>query len=100
MLRLFQYTPAQQALDAATDLYPVYRYRAVIADDSPLMSPPEGLAMRQSDGVNVRLLVASALLLAATLAVIARAGGIEVRRRVRQIIETRGRHQHPDGAPA
>jgi nitrous oxidase accessory protein len=100
MLRLFQYTPAQQAIDAATDLFPVYRYRAVIADDSPLMSPPEGLAMRQSDGVNVRLLVASALLLAATLAVIARAGGIEVRRRVRRIIETRGRHQHPDGAPA
>lgn len=62
-LRLFQFTPAQQALDLAADLFPIFRYNAVIEDQGPLMSPPEGLGVPHGEGVNVRLLAASGILL-------------------------------------
>ena len=41
-LRLFQFTPAQQALDMAADMFPLYQYNPVMEDSGPLMEPPEG----------------------------------------------------------
>ncbi|HET7924750.1 MAG TPA: hypothetical protein VFL30_07615, partial [Rhodanobacteraceae bacterium] len=63
-LQLFQFTPAQQALDLAADMFPVYRYDAVIEDGSPLMRPPAGAGLDSSEGMNVRLLAASFALFA------------------------------------
>lgn len=98
-LRLFQYTPAQQAIDAATDMFPVYRYRAVIADEGPLMAPPDGLAMPHRSGVNLRLLAVSSALLAAAAAALLRAGAIDPRHVVRRAV-ARARHgpRAPEGA--
>jgi nitrous oxidase accessory protein len=67
-LRLFQFTPAQQALDMAADMFPVFKYNAVIEDESPLMRPPQGLALEHRDAVNVRMLVTSGLLAAGSVA--------------------------------
>lgn len=58
-LRLFQFTPAQQAIDIAADMFPIYKYDAVIEDGSPLMKPPEGLALPQRGEVDVVLLAVS-----------------------------------------
>jgi nitrous oxidase accessory protein len=99
-LRLFQYTPAQQAIDAAADMFPIYRYRAVIVDDGPLMEPPPHLGVNQEGGVNVRLLAISAVLLALSLAAVARLASIDVYGTLRRILRVRGRGSHPDGAPA
>jgi nitrous oxidase accessory protein len=63
-LQFFQFTPAQQALDLAADMFPVYRYDAVIEDGAPLMRPPAGAGLESSDGMNVRLLGASFALFA------------------------------------
>lgn len=38
-LRLFLYSPVQQAVDLAAQAFPVVRPRALIADDAPLMRP-------------------------------------------------------------
>ncbi len=67
-LRLFQFTPAQQALDMAADMFPVFKYNAVIEDGEPLMRPPEGLALEHRGAVNVRMLVTSSLLAAGSVA--------------------------------
>lgn len=77
-LRVFQYTVAQQAIDLAADLFPVFRYDAVMEDSDPLMSPPDGLGMAHGTGVNVRLLIASAVLAAASMASIAGLAGIRL----------------------
>jgi len=71
-LQLFQFTPAQQAIDMAGDMFPVYRYDAVIADEHPLISPPVGGALSGSDGINLHLLGASIAMFAAA----AVAGGL------------------------
>jgi hypothetical protein len=60
-LRFFQFTLAQQAIDAAGDMFPVYNYDPVIEDAGPLTSPP-GPALPQERGVNANLLVVSGLL--------------------------------------
>ena len=67
-LRLFQFTVAQQAIDAAADMFPVYEYAPVMADAAPLMRPT-GPALPDRSGLNTSLLVTSGLLLllAATL---------------------------------
>jgi nitrous oxidase accessory protein len=62
-LRLFQFTPAQEAIDAAADMFPVYRYTPVIEDPAPLMRPPVTLAA-SSDSFDGGVLLASAGLLA------------------------------------
>ncbi len=61
-LRLFQHTLAQQAIDMAADMFPVYQYDAVIQDDAPLMSPP-GPALPDGEGLNRELLIVSVMLL-------------------------------------
>lgn len=61
-LKAFRFTLAQQALDTAARMFPVYRYDPVIEDAGPLMSPP-GPALPAENGVNVTLLATSALLL-------------------------------------
>ena len=61
-LRLFQFTLAQQAIDMASDMFPVYRYDAVIEDTGPLMTAP-GPALPAGKGLNRGLLIVSALLL-------------------------------------
>jgi nitrous oxidase accessory protein len=69
-LQLFQYTPAQQAIDLASDMFPVYRYDAVIEDAHPLMDAPDGVAMNSSERVNVNLLAVSGAMVAASAAAI------------------------------
>jgi len=81
-LRLFQHTPAQEAIDIAADLFPLYRYRAVIEDQGPLMEPPPGLAMPHDGRVNARLLGVSAGLAALAVALGMAAVGEERRRSV------------------
>lgn len=61
-LRLFQFTLAQEAVDAAADMFPLYRYDAVMADDRPLMSPP-GPALSTESELDRGLLAVSTLLL-------------------------------------
>ncbi len=97
-LRLFQFTPAQQAIDAATDMFPLYRYNAVMEDEGPLMNPPEGLALPHSGGLNVRLLVSSALITALSGLAIVTLSGMSPRRGLRRLVEPRGRS--PGGATA
>ena len=64
-LQLFQFTPAQQAIDMASDMFPVYRYDAVIEDAYPLMSPPAAGRLEGSEGVNTPLLALSIGMIAA-----------------------------------
>jgi nitrous oxidase accessory protein len=61
-LRLFQFTIAQEAIDAAADMFPLYEYDAVIQDSGPLMQPP-GPALQKESRLNGELLVISLLLL-------------------------------------
>ncbi len=68
-LRLFQFTLAQEALDAAADMFPVYQYDPVIEDSAPLMSAP-GPALPDERGVNGGLLVVSILLIGLAVGVI------------------------------
>lgn len=65
-LRLFQFTLAQQAIDVAADLFPLYEYSAVIEDSGPLMAPPASPALPEGDSLNRELLFVSALLLGAS----------------------------------
>ena len=65
-LRLFQFTLAQEAIDTAADMFPVYRYEPVIRDSGPLMEPPVP-ALGGESGLNQGLLVVSGLLLALSL---------------------------------
>ena len=72
-LRLFQFTLAQEAIDMAADMFPLYRYDAVMADTSPLMSPPGPALSTESEldrgllAVSMLLLVVSGLALVALL---------------------------------
>jgi nitrous oxidase accessory protein len=68
-LRLFQFTIAQEAIDMASKMFPIYRYDPVIEDSSPLMSPP-GPALPKESGLNGGLLAVSILLVALALAVL------------------------------
>jgi nitrous oxidase accessory protein len=68
-LRLFQFTLAQEALDMAAKMFPVYRYDPVIEDSSPLMSAP-GPALPSERGTNSGLLITSVLLLALAIAAV------------------------------
>ncbi len=61
-LRVFQFTVAQQAIDIAADMFPVYEYDAVMRDSGPLMEAP-GPALARDAGLNANLLIVSALLL-------------------------------------
>jgi nitrous oxidase accessory protein len=92
-LRLFQHTLAQQAIDRAADMFPVYRYDAVIQDSGPLMSAP-GPALPDEKGLNQELLVVSALLLVLSGAVLVTALDIDpvaiLRFRPRQAAGARG----------
>jgi nitrous oxidase accessory protein len=78
-LQLFQYTVAQQAIDLAADMFPVFRYDAVIEDGGPLMEPPEGLGMPHGSGPNIELLLVSGLLAAGSAAVITVLAGSRMR---------------------
>ncbi len=99
MLRLFQFTPAQQAIDAATDMFPVYTYRAIIEDPDPLMGPPPGIALSHGSGINLRLLAASVLLVTSSLAGVVHLASVDVRRPLRRMLEALGQRQHPGEAP-
>jgi nitrous oxidase accessory protein len=87
MLRFFQFTPARQAIDAATDMFPVYKYHAVIDDNAPLMEPPPGLALAHGSRFNFRLLGVSAMLLASSLLVASRFAAVDATRRLRRMLE-------------
>jgi nitrous oxidase accessory protein len=60
-LRLFQFTIAQQAIDRAAEMFPVFRYEPVLRDETPLMQAP-GPALPRQAGMNHGLFVISALL--------------------------------------
>jgi nitrous oxidase accessory protein len=68
-LRLFQFTLAQEALDMAAEMFPVYQYDPVIEDSAPLMTAP-GPAVPDASGTNGGLLLVSILLLALAAAVV------------------------------
>lgn len=68
-LRLFQFTVAQQALDMAAEMFPVYQYSPVIEDRAPLMEPP-GPALGDEGGLNGGLLVVSVLFLGLAVALL------------------------------
>lgn len=72
-LDLFRYTPAQQALDAATRLFPVVRPELVIEDTSPLMTPPTPLPVA-GDGSGLQLLSALLVIVGALPLLWARGG--------------------------
>lgn len=68
-LRMFQFTLAQEALDMAADMFPVYQYDPVIEDSAPLMTAP-GPALPDESGKNGGLLLVSILLLALVAAIL------------------------------
>jgi len=77
-LQLFQHTLAQQAIDIAADMFPLYRYDAVIEDAAPLMEPPDGIELAGSSRFNVPLLVLSGGLLALSLTAAVWAGALRL----------------------
>lgn len=83
-LRLFSYTLAQQAIDMAAKMFPVYRYKPVIVDSGPLMSPP-GPALAKGHGINTGLLAVSALLTLLAVAVLQAAADVDLGRVLRRI---------------
>ncbi len=89
-LRLFNFTLAQQAIDVAAKMFPVYRYKPVIVDSGPLMSPP-GPALPKGEGVNTGLLVVSALLTLLALAVLQAAADVDLVGALRRISPARPR---------
>ncbi len=100
MLRLFQFTPAQQAIDAATDMFPVYRYNPVIEDSNPLMEPPPGLALSHGGGINVRLLGVSVLLVVLSSFAAIRFASVDAGRLLRRMLGVGKRGRRPGEAPA
>jgi nitrous oxidase accessory protein len=60
-LGFFRFTIAQEAIDAAARMFPVYDYDPVIRDESPLMQAP-GPALAREQSLNRGLLAVSALL--------------------------------------
>jgi nitrous oxidase accessory protein len=73
-LRVFQFTLAQQAIDAAADMFPVYQYDAVIEDAAPLMRPAVSLTPAGEEGLDVSVLGLSIAMLALTAATLVLAG--------------------------
>jgi nitrous oxidase accessory protein len=69
-LRLFQFTLAQEAIDMAADMFPLYEYEAVMEDPGPLMSAP-GPALSREGGLNSDLLVVSLSLLVISVLLLA-----------------------------
>ncbi|HXH23373.1 MAG TPA: right-handed parallel beta-helix repeat-containing protein, partial [Dehalococcoidia bacterium] len=71
-LRAFQFTLAQQAIDTAAEMFPLYQYDAVIEDAAPLMRPAAALSVTAEEGVDLSVLALSAAMLAlSVLAVLA-----------------------------
>ncbi len=68
-LRFFEFTLAQQAIDTAADMFPVYRYDPVIEDAGPLMDPP-GPALPRERSLNTGLIIVSVMLLALATALL------------------------------
>ncbi len=99
-LRLFQFTLAQQAIDVAADMFPVYRYDAVIEDGGPLMKPPEGLTLPRGEGLNRELLVVSLTLAALSVAGVAALAGFDPARALRRSLRAATRGPAGGGAPA
>jgi nitrous oxidase accessory protein len=68
-LRAFQHTLAQQAIDTAADMFPLYEYDAVIEDAAPLMRPATALTTTSEEGADASVLALSAAML--TIAAVA-----------------------------
>jgi len=100
MLRLFQFTPAQQAIDAATDMFPVYKYRGVFEDSAPLMNPPSGTGLSHGGGVNLRLLGVSVLLVALSLLAAVQVASVDAPSVLRRMLRVFVRRQGSGEAPA
>ncbi len=88
-LRVFQFTLAQQAIDTAADMFPIYRYEPVIADPGPLMSPP-GPALPRDSSTNGGMLAVSALLVLLSLAALQAILDIDVGRIFRRVAAAGG----------
>jgi nitrous oxidase accessory protein len=96
-LRLFQYTLAQQAIDVAADMFPLYQYDAVLEDSGPLMKPPPGPALSRDGAINRDLLVASFILVAFAGAGVAAALGLDASRLMDGIRDRTVRGPMPPG---
>jgi nitrous oxidase accessory protein len=83
-LRLFQFTLAQEAIDVAADMFPLFRYDAVMEDSAPLMSSPAPPLSKDS-AMNEDLLVVSALMLLIAGGVLAVILDFDVSRAVRVV---------------
>jgi nitrous oxidase accessory protein len=70
VLRLFQFTLAQEAIDVAANMFPLYRYEPIMEDAGPLMKPPAGTAMAGETSINRQLMLVSLVMI-----VLAAAGG-------------------------
>jgi nitrous oxidase accessory protein len=70
ILRLFQFTVAQQAIDMAAEMFPVFQYNPVMEDSQPLMEPLGPALPGRDNGVNTPLLITGILLLGLALAVL------------------------------
>ncbi|RMH29571.1 MAG: nitrous oxide reductase family maturation protein NosD [Planctomycetota bacterium] len=70
-LRLFLYSPVQQAVEAAARVAPVVRPRPLLTDDAPLMSPPRlpGVVLARGPAPAVSAVAAGAGLLALGLGI-------------------------------
>lgn len=90
-LRLFQFTLAQQAIDLATKMFPVYRYQPVMEDSAPLVSPPTGLELpRGSSTLSFDMLVVSVLLVTTAGAAIVWIAGVKPEAAFRQALDVLG----------
>lgn len=90
-LRLFNFTLAQEAIDMAADMFPVYRYQPVIEDSGPLMSPP-GPALPRSTALNSGLFTIGALLVLLAGATLQALGALDPVASLQRLVSTaRGR---------
>ena len=96
-LRLFQYTLAQQAIDVAADMFPLYQYNAVLEDGGPLMKPPPGPALSSDGSLNWELMVASFSLMAVAGVGVAAALGLDAGRFLDRIRDRAVRGPIPPG---
>ena len=86
-LRFFNFTLAQEAIDMAAEMFPVYRYQPVIEDSGPLMSAP-GPALPRSTGPNSGLLTVGALLVLLAGATLQAVGALDAVAPLQRLVST------------
>jgi hypothetical protein len=67
ILQAFLFTPAQQAIEMASELVPVYRPEPVLTDEHPYMRPPTSPAGTARGGANPAFVAVTAAMAALPL---------------------------------